>query len=222
MKKQNEVRLDSLLLGMAANTLSERLNNNLKGIDDENMINSIKSFDENILKPYKRKKENDGYAQVANTIGKYMDNDYFYNSKIRFLSLKDDIAHCVLINHQDSIMVDSFDYKRESYDIESGTIVYDNAKDFKGFKGVNELQFLTEYKADDESFDISVKDFLKIVEKIQPLIEIHKNRPEEKGKLVNMLNQGFDMDNALELTISDNGLSQNITQKRDNIHKNKI
>lgn len=215
MDRHNENLMDSILVSMAATTLSKRLNNTIENIDNNEMTQNIKDFDNNVLKKAMRK--NDCYTQVSKSIGDNMDDDLFFNGSIRVYSLAGKIAHCILVDENKNIITDAFENNRTKYDIKNGNIEYNTAKDF------DNIPMTKNYELGDESFEISVKDYLKVVEKVQPLIELGKNRPDsEKGKLINMLNQGFHIDDALDMTLSSSVISQDINQKRDYNHKNKI
>lgn len=179
MDRHNEILMDHIIKDMAATTSKESRS------DPE-------------IKKHTRK--NDCYAYVAKTIRDHRENEIVQGGKVVVYSLGEHLGHCVLVDKNNNIIADNFKEDRLNYNKDNGDISYRESS-----SGTSEMG--NSYKLDENSFSLPVKDYLMLSDNVKDLIEYKKN-PNNTGRFVGMLNEGMDVENALNVIESVKPITQ--------------
>ncbi len=192
MDRHTENHYKHVLTGMAATT-SEDESESIKG----------------------QKRFSDCYTYVANTIKTHRDNQTIQDGKIRVYTFGKKPAHCVLLDKNNDVIADKIHGKRKSYDVDSGSIMYENDAFPKNVIMGKSLALT------DNSIEFSVKDFEKLIDNIDLLVDI-KKEDDPNLNFIHLKNKGMSIDESItsiELTKELQSLEINNPDNKNDLKK---
>lgn len=172
MNNKNSIRLEHIMLSMAA---------------------TVSNDESNKYKKHVRKK--DCYSYICDVIKKHYDNDEINNCEIVIYSLASQLGHCVLKDQFNNIVADDFRKNRTSYDPITEEVSYLDLK-------VGSFEMGRSYKLDENSFRIKVSDFkLFFIKNLDLLIERSNHLKKEEisgvGDIIKDINSNISF-NSIE------------------------
>lgn len=137
------------------------------------------------------KRFSDCYTHIAKTIKANKDNPEIQDSTIRVYSFGSKAAHCILVDKNKNVVADIVKDKINLYDPKTGKINYETDAFPKNLIMGDQLNL------GENSLELSVKDYLKLVDNVELLVEVLKEQ-DPKFNFMHLKNKGNTIEESIE------------------------